>query len=70
MAVPAQDQRDWDFAERYGLPIVRTVQPPDDFDGQAYTGDGLAINSDSSDPPHRRHRPEGHLAERAGRPSG
>ena len=51
MAVPAQDQRDWDFAERYGLPIVRTVQPPDDFDGQAYTGDGLAINSDSSDRP-------------------
>jgi leucyl-tRNA synthetase len=49
MAVPGQDQRDWDFAERYGLPIVRTVQPPDDFDGQAYTGEGPAINSDSSD---------------------
>ena len=48
MAVPGQDQRDWDFAEQYGLPIVRTVQPPDDFDGQAYTGDGPAINSDSS----------------------
>ena len=49
MAVPAQDQRDWDFAEKYGLPIVRTVEPPEDFDGQAYTGDGPAINSDSSD---------------------
>ena len=48
MAVPGQDQRDWDFAETYGLPIVRTVQPPDGFDGQAYTGDGPAINSDSS----------------------
>jgi leucyl-tRNA synthetase len=48
MAVPGQDQRDWDFAERYGLPIVRTVQPPEDFDGQAYTGEGPAINSDSS----------------------
>ncbi|MEM1042124.1 MAG: leucine--tRNA ligase [Bacteroidota bacterium] len=48
MAVPGQDQRDWDFAETYGLPIVRTVQPPDDFDGQAYVGDGPAINSDSS----------------------
>ena len=27
MAVPGQDERDWDFAEVYDLPIVRTVQP-------------------------------------------
>ncbi|HEV2370393.1 MAG TPA: class I tRNA ligase family protein, partial [Acidimicrobiales bacterium] len=45
MAVPGQDQRDWDFARVHGLPIIRTVQPPDDFDGEAYTGDGPAINS-------------------------
>ena len=45
MAVPGQDQRDWDFAEEFDLPIVRTVQPPPDFDGQAYLGDGPAINS-------------------------
>jgi leucyl-tRNA synthetase len=45
MAVPGQDQRDWDFAVAYDLPIVRTVQPPADFDGEAYTGDGPAINS-------------------------
>ncbi|HET6698376.1 MAG TPA: leucine--tRNA ligase, partial [Nocardioidaceae bacterium] len=45
MAVPGQDQRDWDFAERFDLPIVRTVQPTDDFDGKAYVGDGPAINS-------------------------
>ncbi len=45
MAVPGQDQRDWDFATKYGLPIVRTVQPPEDFDGEAYTGPGPAINS-------------------------
>ncbi len=45
MAVPGQDQRDWDFAEEFDLPIVRTVQPPADFDGQAYLGDGPAINS-------------------------
>ena len=37
MAVPGQDQRDWDFAKAYGLPIVRTVQPPDDWEGEAYT---------------------------------
>ena len=28
MAVPGQDQRDWDFAVSHGLPIVRTVAPP------------------------------------------
>ncbi|MEM7588362.1 MAG: leucine--tRNA ligase, partial [Acidobacteriota bacterium] len=46
MAVPGQDQRDWDFAEVYDLPIIRTVQPPADFDGKAYTGEGTAIASD------------------------
>ncbi len=48
MAVPGQDQRDWDFAERFDLPIVRTVQPPEGFEadgGKAYTGAGAAINS-------------------------
>jgi leucyl-tRNA synthetase len=45
MAVPGQDQRDWEFAEAFELPIVRTVQPPNDFDGDAYTGEGPAINS-------------------------
>ncbi len=45
MAVPGQDERDWEFAEVYNLPIIRTVQPPDDFTGKAYLGDGPAINS-------------------------
>ncbi|MFF0270295.1 leucine--tRNA ligase [Kribbella sp. NPDC004536] len=45
MAVPGQDTRDWEFAEKFGLPIVRTVQPAADFEGKAYTGDGPAINS-------------------------
>jgi leucyl-tRNA synthetase len=45
MAVPGEDQRDWDFAKAYDLPIVRTVQPPEDFEGEAYTGTGPAINS-------------------------
>src|SRR5581483_11926259 len=45
MAVPGQDERDWEFAEEFELPIVRTVQTPDDFDGKAYLGDGPAINS-------------------------
>src|SRR5499427_7787501 len=46
MAVPAQDQRDFEFAATYGLPVVRTVKPPPGFDGKsAYLGDGEAINS-------------------------
>ena len=36
MAVPGQDERDWEFAEVFDLPIIRTVQPPEDFDGKAY----------------------------------
>lgn len=45
MAVPGQDQRDWDFAKAFDLPIIRTVQPSADFEGEAYTGVGPAINS-------------------------
>lgn len=45
MAVPGQDQRDWDFATQYDLPIIRTVEPSSDFIGEAYLGDGPAINS-------------------------
>jgi len=46
MAVPGQDKRDWDFAISHDLPILRTVQPPEGWQGDAWTGDGLAINSD------------------------
>ncbi len=50
MAVPAQDERDWAFAKTFDLPIVRTVQPPDDHDPDTpYTGDGPAVNSDFLD---------------------
>ncbi len=45
MAVPGQDQRDWDFATAFGLPIIRTVEPSDGFTGEAYVGEGPAINS-------------------------
>ncbi len=46
MAVPGQDERDYDFAEKYKLPVIRTVQPPKHFEGGAYTGSGKIINSD------------------------
>jgi len=45
MAVPGQDQRDWDFAASFGLPIIRTVEPSAGFEGEAYVGEGPAINS-------------------------
>ncbi|HEY7600990.1 MAG TPA: leucine--tRNA ligase [Methylomirabilota bacterium] len=45
MAVPGEDQRDWDFATAYGLPIVETVQRPPEWTGEAYTGEGVKINS-------------------------
>jgi leucyl-tRNA synthetase len=46
MAVPGQDQRDWEFAKAYELPIIRTVEPPEGWEGEAYVGDGPAINSE------------------------
>jgi leucyl-tRNA synthetase len=49
MAVPGQDQRDWDFATKYGLDIIRTVAPSDGWEGEAYLGDGPTINSDFLD---------------------
>jgi leucyl-tRNA synthetase len=45
MAVPGEDQRDWDFATQHGLPIIETVRRPEGWTGQAYTGEGIKINS-------------------------
>jgi len=45
MAVPAEDERDWDFAQVHGLPVVRTTRPPEGFEGGAWTGDGIKTNS-------------------------
>ncbi|MBI4013033.1 MAG: leucine--tRNA ligase, partial [Candidatus Rokubacteria bacterium] len=44
MAVPGEDQRDWDFAKLHGLPIIETVKRPEGWAGEAYTGDGVKIN--------------------------
>ena len=49
MAVPAEDPRDFEFAEKFGLPVIRTVSPPDGFEGGAYSGDGARINSEFLD---------------------
>ena len=44
MAVPSGDQRDWDFATEFGLPIVEVVSGGDVTEA-AYTGDGELVNS-------------------------
>ena len=41
MAVPAEDARDWDFAQAYGLPVVRTVQPARRLGRRRWPGRGL-----------------------------
>ena len=45
MAVPAEDERDFAFALAYGLPIIRTIEPPENFEGGPYSGEGAHINS-------------------------
>ena len=45
MAVPGEDERDWEFAEQHGLPIIETVRRPEGWTGKAYLGDGIKINS-------------------------
>ncbi|MCW6127191.1 leucine--tRNA ligase [Lactiplantibacillus plantarum] len=45
MAVPAHDDRDFEFAQKFDLPIKPVIAGDNDYDQQAYTGDGEHINS-------------------------
>lgn len=45
MAVPAHDERDFEFAQKYDLPVRQVVEPKDGSDWQGYTDPGTAINS-------------------------
>ena len=45
MAVPGHDQRDWEFATQFGLPIVEVIAGGD-ISVEAYAGDGELVNSD------------------------
>ena len=52
MAVPAHDERDFQFATEFGLPIVEVIAPPEGAQGtltDAYTGDGFLVNSGEFD---------------------
>ncbi|RUM61808.1 MAG: leucine--tRNA ligase, partial [Persephonella sp.] len=52
MAVPAHDERDFEFAKKYNIPVIPVIKPEDtewDFDKEAYTGAGILINSNSFD---------------------
>ncbi len=53
MAVPAHDQRDWEFARAYGLPIDQVIAPLDgeaiDLDQQAFVEKGRLVNSGKFD---------------------
>ncbi|MDR0899392.1 MAG: leucine--tRNA ligase [Lactobacillaceae bacterium] len=48
MAVPAHDERDFEFAEKHGLPIKQVIEGGD-IQKEAYTEDGIHINSDFLD---------------------
>ena len=45
MAVPAHDQRDYDFATKFNIPIIEVIKGGD-ISKEAYTGDGEMVNSD------------------------
>ena len=45
MAVPAHDERDFEFAEKFALPVLQVVQPTNDADWKGYTDPGTAVNS-------------------------
>lgn len=45
MAVPAHDDRDFEFAEKFGLDIIEVVKAPDGNEEKCFTGNGTAINS-------------------------
>jgi leucyl-tRNA synthetase len=55
MSVPGHDQRDWEFARKYGLPIRQVIKPVEDsetscdLDSAAFTERGLLVNSGEFD---------------------
>ncbi|NNN07718.1 MAG: leucine--tRNA ligase [Acidimicrobiaceae bacterium] len=68
MAVPAEDERDFAFAQVHGLPIVRTIEPPQGHGEGPYAGEGNHINSgfmDGMDVAHAKEAASAFLEEKA-----
>ena len=49
MAVPAHDDRDWEFAKKFNLPIIEVLKSEVDVQQQAWTQDGIHVNSEFLD---------------------
>ena len=49
MAVPAHDDRDWEFAKKFNLPIIEVLKSEVDVQKQAWTQDGIHVNSEFLD---------------------
>ncbi len=45
MAVPAHDERDFEFAEKFKIPVIQVVQAPEGNQDKCFCGNGVAINS-------------------------
>lgn len=49
MAVPAHDERDFEFAKKFGLPIVTVIEPESEKTDAVYSGPGVLVNSGAFD---------------------
>ena len=49
MAVPAHDDRDWEFAKKFNLPIIEVLKSEVDVQKQAWAQDGIHVNSEFLD---------------------
>lgn len=45
MAVPAHDERDFEFAEKFNLPVIEVIEKPQDYESRQYSGEGPLVNS-------------------------
>jgi leucyl-tRNA synthetase len=52
MAVPGHDTRDLEFAEKYGIDVVKVVEPPAGEEWRGFVGDGVSVNSPADDGEH------------------
>ena len=68
MSVPAHDQRDWEFAQKYGLPIKQVIKATSDeriysLENEAFTGYGIVCNSGKYDGMNYKHAFEAILSD-------